>query len=301
MNTQQTPQLQNVLNPSVEVFFDNDSNTFSYVVSDPSSQSCAVIDPVRDFDYPSGKITGYHADSIIEYIQKNKLHLEWIIETHVHADHLSAAAYIQEKLGGKIAISEKVTIIQKTFGGMFNEDDKFARDGSQFDHLFYDGELYKIGNLEAKAMLTPGHTPACMTHLMGNCAFVGDTIFRPDQGTARADFPGGSAAELYDSIQKIFALTDDTRLFMCHDYNKNQPNLAFESSVIDEKANNIHVHSSIEKIEFIEIRETRDQTLQMPRYLLPSIQVNMRAGRVPEPEDNGLSFLKIPINAFEKN
>ena len=291
--------MKQIMKPTVIDFFDKDSNTFSYIVIDPSSKACAIIDPVYDFDYPSGTLSHQHADAMIRYIREHQLVLEWIIETHVHADHISSAAYIQQELGGKIAIGEHVISVQEIFAKVYNESSDFTRDGSQFDHLFKENEVYKIGHLEAKAMHTPGHTPACMTHVIGDCAFVGDTIFRPDQGTARADFPSGSAAELFDSIQKIFALPDDTRLYMCHDYSPEKPHLAFESSVADEKANNIHVHSGIEKIEYIEIRKTRDETLGMPKYILPAIQINMRAGKLPTAEKNGLAYLKIPVNAFK--
>lgn len=297
--TQSLPESINQLAPKVAEFFDEDTNTFSYVVSDPSTNSCAVIDSVWNLDYASGGLTTYSADNIIAYIESNDLDVVWIIETHVHADHISAASYIKKALGGKIAISAKIGVVQETFAKVFNVDKDFPCDGSQFDYLFEDNEAYKIGNLEAIALLTPGHTPACMTHLIGDSAFVGDTLFMPAGGTARADFPGGSASELYDSIQKILALPDATKLFMCHDYSPERPDLAFESSVIEESEFNIHVNSEVAKNKFVEMREARDQTLDMPRYILPSLQINMRAGHLPEPEANGLSYLKIPINAFK--
>ncbi len=289
----------NQLAPEVAEFFDEDTHTFSYVVCDPTSSSCAIIDSVWNLDYASGGLNSYSADNIIGYIESNDLDVEWIIETHVHADHVSAASYIKNALGGKIAISAEISVVQETFAKVFNEDKDFPCDGSQFDYLFEDNEAYKIGNLEAIALHTPGHTPACMTHLIGDAAFVGDTIFMPLGGTARADFPGGSANHLYDSIQKILSLPGETRLFMCHDYSPERPDLAFESSVIEESEFNIHVNSKVAKNKFVEMREARDQTLDMPRYILPSLQINMRAGHLPDPEDNGLSYLKIPINAFK--
>lgn len=285
--------------PEVTPFFDEDSSTFSYVVKDPASRSCAIVDSVLDFDYASGA-TGYRgADTIIEYVQKNDLQLEWLIETHVHADHLSAAPYIQERLGGKLGIGEHILTVQETFGTIFNEGSDFRRDGSQFDCLFKDGDEYRVGELACKAIHTPGHTPACMTHLMGDAAFVGDTLFMPDAGTARADFPGGDAGVLYDSIQKILSLPDETRIFMCHDYPPNSRELEYLTSVAREKAENIHVKAGIGKSAFVEMRETRDRGLSMPRLILPSLQVNMRAGHFPEAESNGAVYLKVPINALK--
>lgn len=289
----------NSAKPTIAPFFDEDSSTFSYVVSDPESSACAVIDSVLDFDYPSGSINYTGADNIIQYIKEHQLNVEWLIETHVHADHLSAAPYIQEKLGGKLAIGEHVITVQNTFGKIFNEGTEFERDGSQFDHLFSDGEQYKIGNLEAKAIHTPGHTPACMVHVIGDAAFVGDTIFMPDGGTARADFPGGSADTLFESIQKVLSLPPETRLFMCHDYQPDGRELEYQTDVKAEIENNIHVGKNISKQEFVTMREKRDKTLGMPRLILPSLQVNMRAGHFPEPEDNDTIYLKIPVNAFK--
>jgi glyoxylase-like metal-dependent hydrolase (beta-lactamase superfamily II) len=288
-----------LLVPKVAEFFDQDTNTFSYVVSDPSSNACAVIDSVWNLDYASGGLTSYSADNILGYIESRDLELEWIIETHVHADHISAASYIKESVGGKSAISAEINKVQQTFANVFNEGPDFLGDGSPFDHLFEDKERYKIGNLEAVALTTPGHTPACMTHVIGDAAFVGDTLFMPESGTARADFPGGSAGQLYESIQKILALPDETKLFMCHDYSVEHPDLEFESSVLEQRESNIHVNSKITKSEFVVTREARDKTLDMPRYILPSLQINMYAGHLPEPEGNGLSYLKIPINAFK--
>ncbi|MGQ9424432.1 MBL fold metallo-hydrolase [Gilvimarinus sp. F26214L] len=285
--------------PDVVPFFDEDTNTFSYVVKDPASSSCAVVDSVLNLDYPSGTISYTGADAIIDYVREHNLTVEWLIETHVHADHLSAAPYIQEKLGGKLGIGEHIAAVQETFGKVFNEGTEFQRDGSQFDHLFKDGEMYHVGQLECTAIHTPGHTPACMTHLLGDAAFVGDTLFMPDAGTARADFPGGDAGTLFDSIQKILSLPEETRIFMCHDYCPNGRKLEYETTVGEEKARNIHVKTGTSKSEFVEMREARDSTLGMPRLILPSLQVNMRAGHLPEPKDNGRVYLKVPINAFK--
>ncbi len=283
--------------PEVEAFFDEQTNTISYVVKDPDSNSCAVIDSVMDIDYAAGRISYEGADKIISYIQDNNLKLEWIIETHVHADHLSGAPYIQEKLGGRIGIGDKIMIIQETFGKVFNEGTKFQRDGSQFDGLFKDGDTYKVGNMTAIAMFTPGHTPACMVHVYGNQAFVGDTLFMPDGGSARADFPGGDAATLYDSIQKVLTLPHDMKLFMCHDYGPGGRDIAWETTVAEEKARNIHVGTGISKEEFVKMREERDATLDMPKLIIPSLQVNMRAGNMPTDED-GNQMLKVPVNAL---
>ncbi len=283
--------------PEVTAFFDEATNTISYVVKDPDSQSCAVVDSVMDIDYAAGRISYEHADQIIDYIRKNDLKLEWIIETHVHADHLSAAPYIQEKLGGKLGIGENILIVQDTFGKIFNEGTEFQRDGSQFDRLFKDGDNYQIGNLPAFAIHTPGHTPACMVHVIGDAAFVGDTLFMPDGGSARADFPGGDAATLYDSIQKVLALPDDMRLFMCHDYGPNGREIRWETTVGEEKAHNIHVGEGKTKEEFVKFRTERDAQLDMPKLIIPSLQVNMRAGEVPKDKD-GRPMLKVPVNAL---
>lgn len=285
------------MKPIVKGFFEKFTNTISYVVYDKETKSCAIIDSVANFDYNSGKMSYESADEIIDFIRANGLKNQWIIETHVHADHLTAAPYLKEKLGGRIAISEKIGIVQNVFGEVFDEGQDFKRDGSQFDHLFKDNEEYKIGNLIAKAIETPGHTPACMTHIIGDAAFVGDTIFMPDGGTARADFPGGDAGTLYESIEKILSLPPETRLFMCHDYAPNGREIIFQSDIESQKSENIHVNSMINKSEFIEMRKKRDATLDMPRLILPSLQVNMKAGQLPKPV-NGKIFLKVPINAF---
>lgn len=285
------------VHPDIEPFFDPQTNTISYVVMDPGSASCAVIDSVMDINYAAGRITYEHADEIIAYIEKHKLKLEWLIETHVHADHLSAAPYIQSKLGGKIGIGDQITVVQETFGKVFNEGTEFQRDGSQFDKLLKDGDTYKIGGLTAFAMHTPGHTPACMVHVIGDAAFVGDTLFMPDGGSARADFPGGDAGQLYDSIQKVLALPDDMRLFMCHDYGPDGRDIMWETTVAEEKAENIHVGKGKSREEFIKFREERDATLDVPKLILPSLQVNMRAGDLPKSED-GKPMLKVPVNAI---
>ena len=281
--------------PVVTPFFEKDSSTFSYLVKDPNSQFCAIIDSVLNFDYASGQVSFDTANEIINFVKRNQLELSYIIETHVHADHLSAAPYLQEQLGGKIAISEKIHIIQKEFGKLFNENTDFQRDGSQFDVLFEDGQTYQIGSLTCMAMLTPGHTPACMSHLIGDAVFVGDTIFMPDGGTARADFPGGDARMLYQSIQKIFELPDETRVFVCHDYQPAGRKLQCQCSVKDQKNNNIHIHTKISEDEFVAMRQTRDKTLGMPRLIFPSLQTNMRAGHFPEAEENQMIYLKVPI------
>ncbi|MCQ0988198.1 MBL fold metallo-hydrolase [Jiella marina] len=284
--------------PQVKGFFDTATNTISYVVKDPASKACAIVDSVMDIDYAAGRISYTHADEIIAYVKDHDLKVEWLIETHVHADHLSAAPYIQGKLGGKLGIGKNITIVQETFGKIFNEGTEFQRDGSQFDRLFEDGDTYEVGEMECVAIHTPGHTPACMTHVMGNAAFVGDTLFMPDGGSARADFPGGDAGTLYDSIQKVLALPDEMRLFMCHDYGPNGRDIRWETTVGEEKAHNIHVGGGKTREEFVKYRTERDATLDMPKLILPSLQVNMRAGALPSAEDNGKRYLKVPINAL---
>ncbi len=281
--------------PEVDAFFDPATNTISYVVKDPNSNSCAIVDSVMDIDYAAGRITHDSADKIIAHVKKHDLTVEWLIETHVHADHLSAAPYLQEQLGGKIGIGDQITVVQDTFGKIFNEGTEFQRDGSQFDALFKDGDTYKVGTMDAFVIYTPGHTPACMTHVMGDAAFVGDTLFMPDAGSARADFPGGSAETLYDSIQRVLTLPDETRLFMCHDYAPGGREIQWETTVAEEKANNIHVGSGKTKDEFVKFRTERDATLDMPRLIIPSLQVNMRAGEVPTDKD-GNQMLKVPVN-----
>jgi glyoxylase-like metal-dependent hydrolase (beta-lactamase superfamily II) len=283
--------------PDVEGFFDPATNTISYIVSDPESGACAVIDSVMDIDYAAGRITFDHADRLIARIRDRGLRLDWIIETHVHADHLSAAPYIQDQLGGRIGIGEQITTVQDTFGKIFNEGTEFQRDGSQFDRLFSDGDSYRIGSLTAVALHTPGHTPACMTHVIGDAAFVGDTLFMPDSGSARADFPGGDAGALYDSIQKVLSLPDAMRLFMCHDYAPGGREIAWETTVAEEKASNIHVGQGRTRAEFVAFRTQRDATLAMPRLIIPSLQVNMRAGEIPT-DASGRPMLKVPVNGL---
>ena len=287
------------MKPEVTAFFDEPTNTVSYVVSDPSTRQCAVVDSVLDFAPNSGRTSKASADAIIEFITSRDLQVRWILETHVHADHLSAAPYIQEVLGGQLAIGAEIKTVQETFGKLFNAGSDFARDGSQFDVLFEDGDEFELGSIAAKAIHTPGHTPACMTYLIGDAAFVGDTLFMPDFGTARADFPGGDARQLFRSIRKIFSLPDETRLFMCHDYKApGRDYYSWETTVADEKASNVHVREGVTEDEFVEMRTERDKTLDMPRLILPSVQVNMRAGRMPPPEDNGQRYLKIPVDAL---
>ena len=287
----------NTAAPHVQGFFHDATNTISYVVKDPASNACAVIDSVMDVDYAAGRITYDHADEIIAFISAHGLKLEWLIETHFHADHLSAAPYIQDKLGGRIGIGANITVVQETFGKIFNEGTEFQRDGSQFDKLFVDGDRYQIGTMNAFAMLTPGHTPACMTHVIGNAAFVGDTLFMPDGGSARADFPGGDAGELYDSIQKVLTLPDEMRLFMCHDYGPNGRDIRWETTVGDERAHNIHVGAGRTREEFVKLRTERDATLAMPKLIIPSLQVNMRAGEIPT-DKSGRPMLKVPVNGL---
>ena len=283
--------------PEVTGYFDPATNTISYIVRDPNSTSCAIVDSVMDMDYAAGRITFEHADTLIAEVEGKGLKLEWIIETHVHADHLSAAPYIQQKLGGKIGVGEKIMVVQETFGKIFNEGTEFQRDGSQFDALFKDGDTYQIGGMTCFAMYTPGHTPACMVHVMGNAAFTGDTLFMPDGGSARADFPGGDAGVLFDSIQKVLSLPDDMRLFMCHDYGPNGRDIAWETTVGEEKAHNIHVGAGKTREEFINFRTARDAELGMPKLIIPSLQVNMRAGHMPRDKDGNV-MLKVPVNGL---
>ncbi|MCP4560031.1 MAG: MBL fold metallo-hydrolase [Bosea sp.] len=284
--------------PEVAAFFDGQTNTVSYVVKDPGSNVCAIVDSVMDIDYASGRITYDSADRIIAYVREHGLAVEWLIETHVHADHLSGAPYIQGKLGGKIGIGERITVVQETFGKIFNEGTAFQRDGSQFDRLFADGDSYRIGGLKAFAMHTPGHTPACMTHVIGDAALVGDTLFMPDGGSARADFPGGDARTLYRSIQRVLALPPQTRLFMCHDYGPNGREIRWETTVAEQHEHNIHVRDGIGEDAFVAMREARDATLPMPRLIIPSLQVNMKAGELPPPDEGGKRFLKVPLNSL---
>ena len=284
------------IRPDVTGFFDAVTNTISYVVRDPASTACAVIDSVMDLDYAAGRITHDHADQIITFVRDKGWTLDWLIETHVHADHLSAAPYIQGQLGWRVGIGAGIVEVQEVFGKIFNEGTEFQRDGSQFDALFKDGDSYRIGTMTAQVMRTPGHTPACMTHVIGDAAFVGDTLFMPDGGSARADFPGGDAGMLYDSIQRVLALPDATRLFMCHDYGPNGRDIRWETTVGDERRHNIHIVGK-SRDDFVKLRTERDKTLGMPRLILPSLQVNMRAGEVPK-DASGRPMLKVPVNGF---
>jgi glyoxylase-like metal-dependent hydrolase (beta-lactamase superfamily II) len=291
---------------NIESFFDPATFTFSHIVWDSSTSQCALIDSVLDYDPKSGRTSTKSADILVNRVKDLSLKVEWILETHVHADHLSAAPYLQNKLGGKLAIGSHITTVQNVFGKLFNAGTEFARDGSQFDQLLSDQETFKIGSLEVKAMHTPGHTPACMTYVVTDTssaaprqvAFVGDTLFMPDYGTARCDFPGGSAATLFNSIQKVLSLPDSTELYMCHDYPPEGRAPQFVSTVAEQKQLNIHVHQGVQEQDFIQMRQKRDATLSMPVLILPSVQINMRAGQLPPPEDNGQRYLKIPLDAL---
>ena len=289
---------QMLVSPTVKGFFDSDTNTVSYVVSDPVTNACAIIDAVLDFNMASGTIDTTSADEIVAFVRSNELQVEWLIETHVHADHLSAAPYLQKALGGKIGISAEIASVQKIFGKVFNAGTEFERDGSQFDKLFTDNDTYQIGTLEAHTIHTPGHTPACMVHVVGDAAFVGDTLFMPDGGTARADFPGGDARVLYQSIQKILMLPNEIRIFVCHDYGPGGRAVEWQTDVGTQKQHNIHLAGKTED-EFVAMRQERDATLGMPRLILPSIQVNMRAGHMPPAEENGDTYLKIPVSGLQ--
>ncbi len=287
------------MKPDVTAFFDEETNTVSYVVREPQGRACAIIDSVLDFDHAAGRTSTRSADRIIDHVRAEGLTVEWILETHVHADHLSAAPYLQEKVGGRIGIGDRITVVQETFGKVFNEGTEFQRDGSQFDALFREGDSFHIGQLRGDVLHTPGHTPACLTYVIGDAAFVGDTLFMPDFGTARCDFPGGSSEMLYDSIQKILSLPDDTRIFVGHDYKApGRDEYAWETTVAEEKARNVHIGHGRSKEEFVRMRNERDATLGMPRLIVPSLQVNMRAGHFPPPEPDGKVFLKLPINVL---
>lgn len=287
------------MTPAVHAFFDQATNTLTYVLRDPLGSACAVIDSVLDFDPASGRTDTRSADAVADYIEAEGLTVDWLLETHVHADHLSAAPYLQERLGGKIGIGERITVVQETFGKIFNEGTRFQRDGSQFDRLFRHGDSFMIGNLPARVLHTPGHTPACLTYVIGDAAFVGDTLFMPDFGTARCDFPGGSASTMFDSVQTILSLPDETRIFVGHDYKApGRDDFAWETTVAEQKAQNVHVGAGQSRDSFVALREARDKTLAMPRLIIPALQVNMRAGHMPEPEENGVSYLKTPINGL---
>ncbi len=285
--------------PDVTSFFDEATYTATHVVADPATGRCAIVDSVLDYDPKSGRTATGSADAVIAHIRSADLTVDWILETHAHADHLSAAPYLKARLGGRTAIGGHITDVQKTFKAVFNAEESFHANGEQFDHLFEDGETFRIGELEARVMHTPGHTPACLTYVVGDCAFVGDTLFMPDFGTARTDFPGGDAGTLFRSIQKVLSLPPETRLFLCHDYKApGRDEYAWETTVAEERQRNIHVHEGIAEAEFVKMRTERDKTLDMPALILPSVQVNIRAGEMPPPEDNGVSYLKIPVNAL---
>ncbi|WP_265570922.1 MBL fold metallo-hydrolase [Sphingomicrobium nitratireducens] len=285
--------------PTIAGFFDEATYTITYVVSDPATSRAAIIDSVLDYDPASGRTGFASADRVVDYVTTNALSVDWLIETHAHADHLSAAPYLQEKLGGKLAIGREIIRVQEVFGKIFNAGTDFERDGSQFDHLFDDGDTFAIGNLEGIALHVPGHTPADMAFLVGDAAFVGDTMFMPDYGTARADFPGGDARQLFRSIRRLLDLPRDTRLFMCHDYKApGRDDYAWETTVGQQRDGNVHVRDGVEEEEFVEMRTNRDRKLDMPTLIMPSVQVNIRAGHLPEPEDNGVSYIKIPVNAL---
>jgi len=291
--------LEVLAKPDVKSFFDSATFTATHVVSDAATKLCAIVDSVLDYDPKSGRTSTQSADELIAYVKAQGLKVEWILETHAHADHLSASPYLKEKLGGKTAIGEHIKDVQQIFKDVFNAEASFRTDGSQFDRLFKDGEVFHIGEMTARVMHTPGHTPACITYVVGDAAFVGDTLFMPDFGTARADFPGGDAAALYKSIHKVLALPPETRLFLCHDYKApGRDDFVWETTVAAERKKNVHVHEGISEQEFVEMRTARDKTLDMPVLILPSVQVNMRAGHLPPPEDNGVSYLKIPVNAL---
>jgi len=287
------------MTPKVTGFFDDATNTISYVVQDPEGSACAIVDSVLDFDYASGRTDTKSADAIIAFVRENGLDVQWLLETHVHADHLSAAPYLQEALGGKVGIGDRIQVVQDTFGKVFNEGTEFQRDGSQFDKLFVEDDSFHIGQMRADVLHTPGHTPACLTYVIGDAAFVGDTLFMPDFGTARCDFPGGSSEVLYDSVQKILALPDQTRIFVGHDYKApGRDDYAWETTVGDQKAGNVHVGGDATKDSFVEMRDARDATLAMPKLIIPSLQVNMRAGQMPPADEEGKVFLKVPVNGL---
>ncbi|GGG95849.1 hypothetical protein GCM10007420_09320 [Glycocaulis albus] len=285
--------------PAVKAFFDEPTNTVSYVVSDPATKKAAIVDSVLDYDPKSGRTSRASADAIIAHVEEQGLEVQWLLETHVHADHLSAAPYLKEKVGGTLAIGSFIRTVQDVFGKVFNAGTEFRRDGSQFDRLVEDGDTFKLGGIDVRAIHTPGHTPACMTYVIGDAAFVGDTLFMPDYGTARCDFPGGDAAALYRSIQKIYALPEDTRMFLCHDYKApGRDTFEWETTVGEQKRANIHVHEGVSEDAFVKMRTARDATLAMPTLILPSVQVNMRAGHMPPADDNGTVYLKIPVDAL---
>ncbi|QUE77595.1 MBL fold metallo-hydrolase [Stutzerimonas stutzeri] len=287
------------MNAQVDAFFDPATFTFSYVVSDPDTRQCALVDSVLDYDPATGRTSHASADRLIAFVHEHGLNVQWLLETHVHADHLSAAPYLKERLGGHLAIGDRITVVQETFGKLFNVGAGFATDGRQFDHLFQDGEAFQVGAIQARALHTPGHTPACMTYVIGDAAFVGDTLFMPDYGTARCDFPGGDARTLYRSVQKLFQLPGETRMFMCHDYRApGREDFRYETTVATEREHNVHIHEGVTEDEFVAMRTARDATLAMPALILPSVQINIRGGELPAPESNGVRYLKIPLDVL---
>lgn len=282
----------------IQAFFDPRTSTVTYVVADPATRRAAVVDPVLDYDFKSGRTSTASADQVVAWVREQNLQLDWILETHAHADHLSAARHIQQQLGGRIAIGEHIREVQATFKKLFNLERGFLPDGSQFEHLFRDGEVFRIGGLEAKALHVPGHTPADMAYLVGDAVFVGDTMFMPDVGTARADFPGGDARQLYRSMRHLLELPPQTAIYVCHDYPPASREPRWKTSVAEQRAANIHVRDGVSEDEFVKMRQARDATLEMPTLILPSIQVNVRGGRLPPPDDNGIAYLRIPLNAL---
>ncbi|MBV7540363.1 MBL fold metallo-hydrolase [Acidovorax sp. sic0104] len=290
--------MQNPIQPQIQAFFDPVTWTVSYVVFDRAGGHCAIVDPVLDYDPKAGRTRTGSAGKVVDFVQEQQLSVQWILETHAHADHLTAAHYLREVLGGQIAIGAAITQVQKVFKGIFHLEPGFPTDGTQFDHLFADGEAFRIGDLQARALAVPGHTPACMAYQVGNTVFVGDTLFMPDVGTARCDFPGGNARTLYQSIQRLLALPSETRLFMCHDYPPEGREPAWETTVAEQRANNIHVHDGVREDEFAAMRSRRDATLEMPALIMPSVQINIRAGHMPPKDDNGVAYLRIPLNAL---
>lgn len=287
------------MNPQVEAFFDPATFTWSYVVSDPAMKRCAIIDSVLDYDAAAGRTSTASADRLIAHVREQGLVVDWLLETHVHADHLSAAPYLRQALGGQLGIGALITRVQDTFGKLFNAGGDFATDGRQFDRLFEDGDCFAIGSLEARVLHTPGHTPACVTYVIGDAAFIGDTLFMPDYGTARCDFPGGDARALYRSIQQLFALPDETRLYLCHDYlPAGRSDYVCMTTVAEQRANNLHIHDGVDEDSFVAMRLARDAALKMPALILPSVQVNMRGGELPPAEDNGVRYLKVPLNVL---
>jgi len=285
--------------PIIESFFDVTTNTYSYVVSDPATKQCAIIDSVLDFDSVSATTGTKQADRIITYVQQHHLNVQWILETHVHADHLSAAQYIKQHLGGCVAMSEKISLVQRTFGPIYHFDGEYFTAHPSFDYLFAEGEQFKIGQLDAYNIATPGHTPACLSYVVGDAVFVGDTLFMPDYGTARCDFPNGSAEQLFDSVQKLYQLPDDTRVFLCHDYlPTSRQHYQCQTSIAEQKNKNVHIHLGINKQNFVAMREQRDKSLKMPKLILAAIQVNMDAGKLPTLESNGIRYLRLPLNYF---